>query len=326
MVLGEEAEPTRQAQVTADSRNSFVGAPTARVAYAVCGVRRRSLDFQPGRLGAWMVFAPAAGMLGKLPSADSLGGDLAAAAANETPEEYLIKAAAASTGAMVAVAACVLFLAPQVDAIAIVAAVASGILAFFTAGVALTTRPAAKAAGRAAEINRELPFALRHLATQVKAGVDLTRALSSVANADYGKLGHELRRTVSEMNNGTPADAALANLSDRTASKGLKQAAAQLARALRTGGKLSDILAQTAAEAAFEQRMRMRDYTEQLNLVGVAFMMTGVVAPVVITIIAAVMQLPLLGGGANNALVALAFIAAAAASAGVLVLAKNLEP
>jgi flagellar protein FlaJ len=82
----------------------------------------------------------------------------------------------------------------------------------------------------------------------------------------------------------------------RNRSRGLRRAISQILRALRTGGRVSDVIANIADDVAFETRMRIRDFTETLNLVSIVYIMVAVVAPVALTILSAVVQLPLLAG------------------------------
>ena len=59
--------------------------------------------------------------------------------------------------------------------------------------------PSMMANERATKINRELPFALRQLATQIKAGVSFHKALSSLVSAHYGALSEEFGKIQQDM-------------------------------------------------------------------------------------------------------------------------------
>ena len=185
--------------------------------------------------------------------------------------------------------------------------VAMSLFGFFGAGLFVVLYPAQRASSRAALVNRELPFALRHLATQIKSGVSFHRALKSVAAADYGLLSLELEKTLRDMEKGNSTEEALLLLANRTTSKGLKKAIVQIIRALRTGGNLSELISGIADDVSFESKMLVRDFVERLNIVSVVYIMVGVVAPVVITIMAAVTQLPMINAGISFETVALVF-------------------
>jgi flagellar protein FlaJ len=179
---------------------------------------------------------------------------------------------------------------------------------------------------RATAVDRELPFALRHLATQMGAGVSFQRALSSVADSDYGILSEELKYAIGRMESGLSTEDALLEVGNRTYSDGLKQAVIQIVRALKTGGKISEIITSIAEDVAFETRMKVRDFTESLNLVSIIFIMIAVVAPVVVTLMAAIMQLPLLGGGVSPIIIIGIFAALVFAMFAVIIMIKQLEP
>lgn len=156
--------------------------------------------------------------------------------------------------------------------------------------------PSMMANERATKINRELPFALRQLATQIKAGVSFHKALSSIVGSHYGALSEEFGKLRQDIERGYSTEQALLRLMARTKSKGLKKACVQILRALKSGGNLSDTISAIADDVAFELRMKVRDFTEKLNFISVIYIMVGVVGPVVVTILSSIAQLPLIGG------------------------------
>jgi len=200
------------------------------------------------------------------------------------------------------------------------------IFGFLGGGLLAVAFPSQRASSRAEKINRELPFALRHLATQIKSGVSFHRALKSVASADYGLLSAELEKTLRDMEKGSSTEEALTALAGRTASKGLKKSIVQIIRALRTGGNLSELISGIAEDVSFESKMLVRDFVERLNIVSVVYIMVGVVAPVVITILAAVTQLPMINAGLSFEIVVAIFMADLGAMALVIFAVTKMEP
>lgn len=160
--------------------------------------------------------------------------------------------------------------------------------------------PSSKANARAREIERELPFALRHLATEIRAGVGIVASLESVAESDYGALSDEVARIVSDIRKGSTTEAAIQSAIDRAISPGFRRALMNFLRALRTGGSLSRIMDKIAEDTSFELRMRIRDFVGKLDMVGLIFMMVGVVLPLMISILGAI--------GAANPMLPMAFI------------------
>ena len=202
----------------------------------------------------------------------------------------------------------------------------SGLFSFILIGIVGLAYPNLKAKSRGGQIDRELPFALRHLATQMGAGMSFQKALSSVASADYGVLSTELQATLARMDSGMSTEDALLDLSERTYSQGLKQTTIQIVRSLRTGGKISEIISTIAEDVAFETRMKVRDFTESLNLVSIVYIMVSVVAPVVTTIMTAILQLPILGSGLSPLMITLIFSGLSFAMVVILFFIKQLEP
>jgi len=234
----------------------------------------------------------------KLPGVSSLHTDLEAADLNMSVETYIIAStivgilAAVFTFPLLGLVVAAAKLSPTVLGLWVLLApiifVITVLVAFYY--------PKTLIGDKTTRINRELPFALRHLSTQIKAGVSFHRALASVTASDYGDLSLELKKTLKELERGSSTEEALLNLAKRTRSAGLKKAIIQIIRALKTGGNLSTVINDIADDSSFEYQMRLRDFVEKLNIINVVFTMIAVVGPVTITIISAVAQLPMLGG------------------------------
>ena len=66
-----------------------------------------------------------------------------------------------------------------------------------------------------ASFSKELPYALRQLATELRAGRSLFDSLDSVANSDYGILSLEFSRVLEEIKYGESTENAFLNLEKR---------------------------------------------------------------------------------------------------------------
>jgi flagellar protein FlaJ len=148
--------------------------------------------------------------------------------------------------------------------------------------------PSSNAQKRGDQCSTELPFALRHMATELRAGIGLYKTIQTIAKADYGVLSEEFTRTISEIEEGTDTKDALRHFAARTQSRPLSNALRHIIRALRTGGNLSEIMGTIAGDVSFELRMRVRDYSERLNFFGVIFIFMGIVMPVFMGVMAAI--------------------------------------
>jgi flagellar protein FlaJ len=275
-----------------------------------------------------LILAPLARLFSRMPSARGLRRDLPASGLTLNQSAYMAIAttASAALGTAVTLIALALTAFGKVQPLnSVLLSISIGVVAFTASNLLLLVYPGRIAKKRAAQIDRELPFALRHLATQVRAGVPFQRAMESVEQGGYGALSTEIRKFLLSLE-AMGIEDALEAMHERTKSNGLRQAVTQINRSLRTGGSLADVISGIADDASYESRMRIRDFTEKLNLVAIVFTMVAVVTPVVLTIVASVVQLPLLGGSFSPVLVALAFAAIALLSVGILAFIKSIEP
>ena len=190
--------------------------------------------------------------------------------------------------------------------------------------------PSNKAKQRGKAIDKELPFALRHMATEVKAGIGIHKTMQSIVEADYGELSVEFNRTIRDIDKGMSTSDALVEMSERAPSENLGRAVMHMVRTLKTGGNLSEIIETIASEVAFELRMKMRDFVERLNLVGLFYMMVGIVGPVFIAVLAgifnAIPTIGLAGALGTQVLFLIYFILIPMALSLILYIIKVMQP
>jgi len=156
--------------------------------------------------------------------------------------------------------------------------------------------PSSVARKRGQAIDKDLAFALRQMATEVRAGVGIHKTMKSVVDANYGVLSEEFDRTLKDIEKGVNTEDALTALADRSPSENLSKAVRHIIRALKTGGDLSAIIEGIAEDVAFELRMKMRDFVERLNLIGLFYMMIGIVFPVFVAVLAGIFNaIPTIG-------------------------------
>jgi flagellar protein FlaJ len=153
--------------------------------------------------------------------------------------------------------------------------------------------PESVAKQRARKIDTYLPFALRHMATLLRAGTDLYKVVRMVAVTDYGVLSEELTRTVMEVEEGQDIKDALRALSLRTKSFALKNAITHLLRALKSGGNLSEAMSSIADDVSFQIMSDIDAYAGKLNFFGVIYIFIGIVVPVMLAILSGIRNAPL---------------------------------
>lgn len=171
----------------------------------------------------------------------------------------------------------------------------SVVLPFFLAGffflVAVLVGfliPKSNAVKRGEQCEAELPFALRHMAAELRSGLGLYKTIQTIAKADYGVLSEEFSKTISEIEEGVDTKDALKHFAARTQSRQLSNALRHIVRALKTGGNLSEIMSTIASEVSFDLQMKIREYSEKLNFFGVIFIFMGIVAPVFVGVLGAI--------------------------------------
>jgi len=172
----------------------------------------------------------------------------------------------------------------------------SGIIAMFVLLIMLLI-PRSKAQARGNELSVELPFTLRQMSTELKAGIGLYKAIQTISTSDYGVLSEEFGRTITEIEEGTDTKDALRHFALRSQSKALRNALFHLIRALKTGGNLSDVMNDIAEDVSFELRLRISDFAEKMNFFGVVYIFIAIVTPVFIGILGTVTNAPVTAFG-----------------------------
>ncbi len=94
------------------------------------------------------------------------------------------------------------------------------------------------------EVEENLPEALRQMASVLRSGGTFEVAVREIAVSDYGTLSKEFARMLKEMESGKSFSAALESLVLRIESPFLEKVAVIINDAIRTGGKVADVLDQ----------------------------------------------------------------------------------
>ncbi len=152
--------------------------------------------------------------------------------------------------------------------------------------------PNSKAKKIAQQIDKELPFALRHMSIEIRAGVGIYKTMESIASSGYGPLSDGFRWVLHQVEKGVPTEEALAAWANRTKSESLSRVTSHIIRALRTGGNLSEIMVTIAEDVSFERKMKIADFAEKLNLLALFLMFATVIGPVMLTILTTIASSP----------------------------------
>ncbi len=158
-----------------------------------------------------------------------------------------------------------------------------GVFVFFIVLVIAKSQPKSKVKARSDAFSREMPFALRHMSTQLTSGSGLLETMRSIAKSDYGVLSEEFQRAIMEIERGATIEESFERMNLRIESPGLKKSTRQIISTLRTGGNLAATLKIIAEEIAREMRLKLKDYIQILNTFALMYMFVVVIAPVLIT-------------------------------------------
>ncbi len=158
-----------------------------------------------------------------------------------------------------------------------------GMLIFFMS-IVITFLPKLQKGKKSSEASRELPYALRQMATELRAGLGLHESMRSVALSGYGPLSEEFARTLEEIKYGETTENALLDMSERVGSEGMERAVYQITRTLSSGGDLAKTLNVIAEDIAYEMRMKLKDYAQKLNSFTMIYMFVAILGPVIFMI------------------------------------------
>ena len=133
-----------------------------------------------------------------------------------------------------------------------------------------------------ASFSKELPYALRQLATELRAGRSLFDSVDSVASSDYGILSLEFSRVLEEIKYGESTENAFLNLERRVDSKALSRTVYEILTSLRIGANLSNSLSIIADDVNFNIRMKLKEYSEKLNAFVMIYTFLAILSPVIL--------------------------------------------
>ena len=134
---------------------------------------------------------------------------------------------------------------------------------------------------RSVEIDGSLNFALKELLLQNKSGAGLFESLVSLANSNYGALSSEIDVLVRRVNAGIPLGRALEDLSKKARSTYFKKAIWQLINSVKTGSDLESSLLPIVEEIDAFQKTQIQNYSRELNLWSLVYMMFSVAIPTI---------------------------------------------
>jgi len=170
----------------------------------------------------------------------------------------------------------------------IIFALLAFVLSLLLISLFLVNVPLLKIGSGSRDVDRQLPFALRHMSSLLTAGISIFDSIVSVSKADYGALSHELDKVVWDVKSGENLSDALEDASERIGSHSFMRVTIHIRRALQMGGDVAKIISQIADDLTFEMRMKVSDFVEKLNAFAIVYLIGGIVGPVVIAVFSVV--------------------------------------
>ena len=155
-------------------------------------------------------------------------------------------------------------------------------LSFILIGFFIIYYPRIKRQNDYSSFSKELPYALRQLATELRSGKSLFDSLDSIVRADYGILSLEFSRLLEEIKYGESTENAFLNLEKRIGSDALSRVIYEILTSLRIGSNLSGALSIIADDVNFDIRMKLKEYSEKLNAFIMIYTFLAILAPVII--------------------------------------------
>lgn len=133
--------------------------------------------------------------------------------------------------------------------------------------------------GKAKFVEEALPDALQLMSSNIRAGLTTDKALLMAARPEFGPLEYEIRRIGKETMAGRSLAQALLATRERIKSKNLDRTLELIVQSLKSGGKLGDLLDQTANDLRDQQIIQKEVSASVLMYVFFILIAIGLGAP-----------------------------------------------
>ncbi len=130
-------------------------------------------------------------------------------------------------------------------------------------------------------IDSELMFALEDMLVQVKANVNLYKAMINVIENDYQFVKDEFQAVVDDVESGDSMVKALRKLALNTNSSFMKRTAWQLMNSIKSGSDIQLALQSLINELNIYYHSLIKNYTKELNVLTLIYLTLAVVAPTI---------------------------------------------
>ncbi|MFH1789215.1 MAG: type II secretion system F family protein [Candidatus Altiarchaeota archaeon] len=128
-------------------------------------------------------------------------------------------------------------------------------------------------------VEEVLPDALQLMSSNIRAGLTTDKALLMAARPEFGPLEYEIRRIGKETMAGKSLTEALYKMTARIKSKNLERTLDLISQSIKSGGKLADLLDQTATDLRDQQIVQKEISASVLMYVFFILIAIGLGAP-----------------------------------------------
>ena len=209
----------------------------------------------------------------------SIEQDLKMARMNDDPDEYL---------AFAAYKALQMGLGLGIAAVALGVILDLGLMNYLGAGMIFVLtpllflsfgyQPKIKAKQISRNIEKNLPYALRHMLIEVSSGISLYQAMVSVSG-DYGEASEEFEKIISDVQGGKSQIEAIEDSIARTESQMYRRTQWQLINSIKSGANVTSTLESLVETIIEEQKLQVQNYGEDLNPFILMYLMLAVIFP-----------------------------------------------
>ncbi len=131
---------------------------------------------------------------------------------------------------------------------------------------------------RVKELEKDLPYALRHLLIEVQAGMSLYEGMVSISEG-YGEASEEFRRVIKDINTGVSDMEALERAVIRNPSLQFRRAVWQMINTLKAGSDLGNTLESLVDAIMEEQILAVKKYGQELNPYILFYLLGAIITP-----------------------------------------------
>lgn len=142
----------------------------------------------------------------------------------------------------------------------------------------------------AALAERDLPFALLSMSTELNMGISFEKSLKNIARGGYGIVSMEFQNALDEiLEFGVPVHEALIHSSESVDSISFKRAVSQIVNAYHRGGKnCGDSVKRIALEILSRQKSESKEFSGKLAVFSLLFIAVSAIVPAIFLALIAV--------------------------------------